>query len=523
MKKTMLKKISLFLIMVLLIGTLSACSKSDSTTGNDKDIEASAEVQDTLTVAVGSDAKSLDPHATNDYPSSNAMKQVYDTLVEVDENGQVVGNLAEKYEIIDGTTYKFYLKKGVKFHNGEELKASDVKYSFERAMSPAGASISHVVGNIDPEGFEIVDDYTIIIRTKEVNAAFLSGISHIGGGVILNQKAVEEAGEDYSIKPVGTGPFKFVEWKKGDKIVLERFDEYHGTVAAYKNLVLKVVLESTNRTIELESGGVDIAYNISINDIKRIEENPDTYLIKVANNSVQYLGFNAQKAPFDNKLVRQAIDYAIDIESIVEAVYRGTAMVAKGPVPPNTRFYNKALPASPYNVQKAKELLAQAGYPNGFKAQLWSNDNKNRIDIGTIIQNQLKDVGIEVELRVLEWGTYLDGLMNGEHDMYLLAWGTETADPDTGIYSPFHSSQIGNNNFSCYNNPKVDQLLDAGRMTLDSEKRNDIYAEIQETVVDDLPWICIANSENVIGVSSKIENFKPNGFGYYNLSNIIIK
>ncbi|GAU78929.1 ABC transporter substrate-binding protein [Fusibacter sp. 3D3] len=532
----MRKKISIFLVGVLLLVTaLTGCSSAkpeaasgaESTNGSEAasgaETTPAAPAKDTLIVATGYDAKSLDPHATNDVASSNIMEQIYDTLVVLNSSNEVVGSLAEKFEVIDELTYKFYLKKGVKFHNGEELKAADVAYTFKRATSPIGGSIAHIVGDIDPEGLEIVDDYTIIVRIKTPNSAFLPSLTHKGGGVILNEKAVEAAGDAYAMNPVGTGPFKFESWAKGDQIVLTRFDEYYGEKPSFSKMVIRAIPEATNRTIELESGGVDIAYDIATNDITRIEENKDLKIIRKMANSTTYFAFNTLKAPFDDIKVRQAIEYAIDTETIVQAVWRGVGAPAVGPVPPNIKYFNNALGKPTYDVEKAKALLVEAGYPDGFTAKIWTNDKKARIDMCTIIQNQLAEIGIKTEIQVLEWGAYLEGIKNGDHEMFMVGWSTQTPDPDMSLYGPFHSSQKGKNNFSYYDNPKVDALLEEGRKLADSKERQAIYEELQTIIREEAPWIVMENSETVVGVRSNIEGFDPSPFGYHVLYNVTIK
>ena len=244
MKKGKIKKIALALTVVLMLSMLAGCGGSDESTN--------IEDKDELIVATAYDAKSLDPHAVNDVASSNVMLQIYNTLVTIDGDGNVTPSLAETFEQVDEVTYKFTLKKGVKFHNGEEMKAEDVKFSIERAAnSPA---IAHIFGDINTDSFEIDDDYTISFKLNNPNTGFLSSLAHTGGS-ILNQKAVEAEGDNYGMKPVGTGPFKFVNWAKGDRVELEKFDDYHGEEPKFSKMVIRVIPEPTNRTIELESVG----------------------------------------------------------------------------------------------------------------------------------------------------------------------------------------------------------------------------------------------------------------------------
>jgi peptide/nickel transport system substrate-binding protein len=518
------KKVSKLCALALTVGmcasVLSGCGNGGNGANSGSGAKDSAEVKDTLTVATTYDAKSLDPHATNDVASSNVMQQIYENLVTINDEGEIIPQLAEKFEKLDDLTYQFTLKQGVKFQNGEELKASDVKFTFERALSPDAGAIKHIVGDIDPEGIEVVDDYTIKIKLLNPSSAFLASLTHVGGGCILNEKAVTEAGDDYGMNPVGTGPFKFVSWTKGDNIVLERNEDYYGDKPAYKNLVIRAIPEATNRTIELESGAVDIAYSITTNDVSRIEDNPDLKLERILDNSTTYLGFNCEKAPFNDEKVRQAITCALDTVSIVESVFRGEGGPAIGPIAPNVKYFDPDLGEPEYDVEKAKALLAEAGYPDGFQATIWTNDKQERIDMATIIQNQLKEIGIQVEIQVLEWGTYLEGLKQKEHDMFIVGWSCQTPDPDMAIYGPFHSSMKGNNNFTFFGDDKIDELIEQGRVLEDSDERKEVYYEAQQLIKEKAPWVFLNNGEQVVGVKSNIQGFTPSPFGYHVLYNV---
>jgi len=516
MFKGKMKVLALLATMCLVLTMFAGCTKSAETQGEAKGEEKA--VKDVLTVATAYDSKSLDPHAVNDVASSNVMTQIYETLIQLDSNGEIVPMLAESFTQLDDVTYEFKLKKGVKFHNGEEMKASDVKFSFERAAK--SAAISHIMGDIDTSSFNMPDDYTISFKIKNPCTGFLSSLIHTGGS-ILNEKAVTEAGDSYAMSPVGTGPFKFVSWTKSDKVELERFEDFHGDKPAFSKMVIRVIPEPTNRTIELESGGVDIAYEITTNDIKRVEENSNLQLMRVVDNSTQYLGFNNQKEPFNDVRIRQAISYAIDTKSVVEAVWRGVGKVAVGPIGPNVKYADKSLTVHEYNVEKAKELLKEAGYPNGFKTTLWTNEKKERVDMATIIQSQLKEVGIDVEIQILEWGAYLDGLSKGEQDMFMIGWTCQTADPDMAVYAPLHSSKMGaGGNYSFFSNAKVDELILQGRAMKDSDERKAVYEEIQKEVVAQAPWIFMTNGEQVVGASKNVKGFVPSPFGYHILYNI---
>ena len=477
---------------------------------------------DTLVVATTYDAKTLDPCMTNDVASSNAMRQIYNTLVTIDDNGSIVNDLAEKVERVDGKTYRFTLKKGVKFHNGETLTSEDALYSLKRAFEK-GASVRHIMGEIDPTGFKKVDDLTFEVKTKEAMSSFLAALTHFGGGVIVNKKAVESAGDDYGFKPVGTGPYKLVSWKKGDRMELERFEGFYGKKPEFAKMSLRVIPEASNRTIELESGDVDIAFEISSLDVSRVKAHKSLQLIELVDNATTYMGFNCSKAPYDNQKLRQAITMAINIPASVKAVFRGTGYPAAGPIAPNVKYANPDLQPSKADLKKAKALLAEAGYPNGLDTVLWTNAKKVRVDMATIIQAQLKKIGVNVKIQVLEWGAYLQGLKNNEHQLFIVGWTCQTPDPDMAVFPTFHSSQKGCNNFAHFGDADVDAVLDKARVTADGPERKALYFKAQDMLKQKAPWVFLANRKYAYGAQDYIEGFNPSPFGFHTLYKVKLK
>lgn len=505
------KKSFVFLsIMLVLMLTLSACGGSKQTSSGEKD---------ELVVAQGADPKSLDPHASNDQPSSRINKQIYSTLVEATEDMELVPGLAEEWKQIDDKTWEFKLREGVKFHNGEELKASDVKFSIDRMQN--SGEVAHIVGAV--ESTEVKDDYTVIIKTKDPFAPLLSHLSHTAAS-ILNEKAVTEAGDDYQNNPVGTGPFKFVSHDSGDKVTLERFDEYYGEPAKVKTLVFKNIPEGTNRAIGLETGEIDIAYEIEPIDLENVRSNEKLELVEEPSLSTSYIGFNTKKAPFDNVKVRKALNYAINVDEIIDVVLEGAGTKATGPINDKVFGFNKELKGYEYNPEKAKELLAEAGFADGFKTSLWTNDNPVRGRIAEIVQAQLKEVGVDVAIETVEWGSFLEKTAVGEHDMFILGWVTVTGDADYGLYPLFHSSQHGGaGNRTFYTNAEVDSLLDKGRTSIDEEVRKEVYTKAQDIIVDEAPQLFLYFQTQNVGMQNNIEGFRLHPAGHHRLQNVSFK
>lgn len=496
-------------ILLVLMLTLSACGSKETGGG----------AKDELVVAQGADPKSLDPHASNDQPSSRVNKQIYSTLVEATEDMEIEPGLAESWEQVDNTTWKFKLREGVKFHNGEELKASDVKFTLDRMMD--SPEVAHIVGAV--ESVEVEGDYTVIIKTKEPFAPILAHLSHTAAS-ILNEKAVMETGDDYQNNPVGTGPFKFVSHDAGDKVTLERFDEYYGEPAKVKTLIFRNIPEGTNRTIGLETGEVDIAYDIEPIDLEKIRSNDKLELIEEESLSTSYIGFNTQKEPFDDIRVRKALNYAINVDEIIDVVLEGAGTKATGPINDKVFGYNKDLKGYEYDPEKAKELLAEAGYANGFKTSIWTNDNPVRVRIAELVQAQLKEVGVDADIEEVEWGAYLERTAAGEHDMFILGWVTVTGDADYGLYALFHSSQHGGaGNRTFFTNSEVDELLDKGRTSIDEKEREDVYSKAQEIIVEEAPQLFLYFQTQNAGIQNNIDGFRLHPAGHHRLSAVGFK
>ena len=489
------KRLGLLTVVILSILFLVACG------GNVEKKDSTA--KDTLVVAQGADVKSLDPHASNDNPSSRVRVQIYDRLVQLDDNGVPQPMLAESWERPDDTTTIFHLRKGVKFHNGDEMKASDVKFSLERALK--APEIFYIIEGIN--GIEVLDDYTVKVTTEKPMAALLNNLSN-GTIAILSEKATTEAGEGFGQHPIGTGPYKFVSWQSGDKITLEAFPEYWQGTPSIKNVVFKSIVEETNRTIGLETGELDVVYDILGMDKVKLREDERFTFIEEPQLALTYLGFNLKKEPYNNPKVREAISYAIDQKPIIDTVFLGAAEPANSILGKNIFAYYDVEKFT-QNIEKAKALMAEAGYPDGFKAKIWVNDNPVRRDTAVILQDQLKQIGIDLAIETVEWGAFLDGTARGDHEMYLLGWGTVTRDPDYGMYELISTATMGAaGNRSFYSNPTVDKLLEEGRTELDPEKRKAIYKEIQEIIRKDIPmYMIIYPLQNVV-TQKNIKNFK---------------
>lgn len=519
------RKTSWALVLLTSLMVLGACGSGgqDPTDSSGGNVSGGASSDpNVLVVASGADPVTLDIHQTNDQATTRVARQIYETLIKQTNDLELVPGLATEWEEIEENLYEFKLREDVVFHNGEAMTASDVAYTLRRAVD--SPSISHIIGSIDPDTIEVIDDHTILIGTNGAFGPFLTHLAHPAVG-ILSEKAVEEAGEDYGISSVvGTGPFEFVEWATGSHVTLDRFDDHWDEPAGMERIEFRTITDSSVRLIELESGTVDIVYDIAPSDNEKVEENDELTLLATENLGTEYLGFNVRNdTPLQEVGVRRAIAHAIDVESIIQTVHMGIGTQMSGPINELVFGYNENLETTPYDVELAKELLAEAGYPDGgFSLSLYVGDNnQERIRVSQVVSAALEELGITVEVNQMEWGAFLDAAAAGEPDMFLLGWTTITTDADYGLYPLFHSTSFGEaGNRTFYHNERVDELLDAARSTSDQEERLAYYHEAQEIINDEMPWVYLQTRENVSGIRNWVQGFEHHPTGSYFLDTV---
>lgn len=522
-KKSWLMLLFSALMAVLLIG----CAEEPNTSqdpGNDQAGEDDAGNEGgELIISVLSDATQLDPHKGTDIPSANVYHgKIYEGLVKQDKDMKVQPALAEDWKQIDDLTWEFYLREGVTFHDGAPFNAEAVKKNFERILDDDIASPRKKLFAMIEE-MTVVDEHTIQFKTSYPFAPLLSNLAHYSGGII-SPKAIDEHGTELGQHPSGTGPFKFENWIPGQEIELVKNENYWGDEPKVDSVVFQVIPEDATRVSLVETGDSHVADPVPVTEIARVESSPNMDLVRSPALGIDYIGFNLNKEPFDNKLVRQAINYAIDTDIILEGVYNNVGTKAEGPMGPGVWGYSENVEGYGYDLDKAKELLKEAGYENGFKTSIWTNDNKERIDVAEVVASQLKGIGIDVEIKVMEWGSYLEATANGEHDMFILGWSNMTGDADYNQYFLFHSEAhgtVGNRTF--YTNETVDELINKGRQESDPEKRLQYYEEAQKIEVDDAPMIFLRNDENIAAVGKNVKGFWIHPSGIYMIDDVTIQ
>jgi len=482
---------------------------------------APAQPANTLVVGLVAEPVALDPAQVTDLNSNRVGRRVVETLVTfAEESTRIVPGLAESWTISkDGLTYTFKLRKGVAFHDGTPFNAQAVKFSIERQINPEHPAAklgkypfaNYFFGNV--KALEVMDEGTVRFVLKEARASFLAVLT-AGAASIVSPTAAMKSGLDYAASPVGTGPFKFASWDRGQRVVLEKNPSYWRFPVKVDRVIFRPVTEDQARLTELLTGALDLIVGTPPDFVGQLENHPKVTLQKQVGAHVWYLGFNNAKKPFDDKRVRQALNYAVNKDAIVRDVLKGTGAVSKGPVLPGTWGDDGGIKPFPYDPERARKLLAEAGFPNGFSTTLWVPESgsgmQSPVAMSTVIQSNLKAVGVNVTLQTMEWGAYLAKLRTKEQDLFALSWMAGSEDPDLVMYPLLHSSQwtpTGPNR-AMYKNPRFDEVLAQARLTTDQAKRAELYREAQRLLHDDPPWIFIDHEVQTAAFAKRVQGFK---------------
>ncbi|WP_293722497.1 ABC transporter substrate-binding protein [uncultured Cetobacterium sp.] len=499
-----------YFLGLLLAGiTVTGCGSKDSSSSKNNESKI-------VTVSLGSKPKSLDPTMYNEIPSLSIVKQIYNTLFKIDSNGNIVPELVESFEYVTPTELVIKLKKGVKFHNGEELKASDVVFSIKRMTEkPATKVMLDVVQSVEADG-----EYGVIIKLKEPSAPLLFTLSY-PLTAILNEKYILEKGNNIGTDAMGTGAFKYANWGDGEKIQLVANENYFGDKAKIDELIFRAIPENTSRLAALETGEIDITTVAPI-DVQTVESNNELYAVSFPTTSTEYLTLNMNREPFNNKEFRKALHHAIDKQSIVDAVYLGKASVANTIVNPTVFGSDQTIGKTDYNPEKAKEYLEKSGVKNRT-IKIMSNDNSVRLQAAQIVQANLKEIGINAEIETVEWGTYLQMTAQGDYDIFIGGWVAGTSDADIVLFPLLHSSYKGGaGNRANFDNKDYDKLVELGRTSTEPSERLKAYSEAQTILEEESPLIPLYYKNENMGLNKRITNFEamPNLIHDYSIIEI---
>ncbi|WP_286034055.1 ABC transporter substrate-binding protein [Fusobacterium necrogenes] len=499
-----MKKKMMILLSFAMLGLLAGCGGASKTEKQAK--------KDTLVFSQISEGKTLDPQDTTEQYSQRVITVIYDRLVEIDEmTGKIVPGLAKSWEQLDDRTILFHLNEGVLFHNGEKFTAEDVKFTLERAKKlPKVAHLYTLIDNI-----EVVDENTIKIHTSEPFAPLLAHLSHKTASII-SKKYYEEKGDDGFYNPVGTGPYKYKDWKVGDRITLEANNNYFGHKPSIKYIVIRAIPEENSSVIGLETGEIDMTADLSAESRRLVLNNSELLYKENSGISVNYVGLNTAKGILKDKDVRRAIAMGINRDAIIKSILLDSVEKANSFIAPGTFGYTPEAKTLEYNPEEAKKIIKEKGLV-GSKLTIGVSNSPIRMQMSEIIQAQLKEIELDVTVESLEWGAFLTATGRGDLDMFSLAWGPSTYDGDYGYYPNFHSSQLGSaGNRSQYVNPEMDKLLDAAKKEIDVEKRKELYKQVANIIYTDVPVIPMYYANNTVASTKYVEGMKPTSYILFN-------
>ena len=461
--------------------------------------------KDTLIIATANETPSVTTNLHNAVAGDYINQMTHNSLFYTDENLEPQPCLVESYEIVSDTEWVFKLKQGVKFHNGQEMKAADVKASLELCKeSPQVSQYGTSSGTI-----EVVDDYTIKMTTDGPQSGLLSDLCHHGNAILPADLIA--SGHDFNKEPIGTGPYKLTAWNKGESLELEAFEDYWGGAPALKKVIWKVIPEGSSRTMALEAGEVDLIIEVESTDFTRLQDNSDLVTFNEASTSHNWLMINNEKAPFDNIDFRRALASAIDKNAIVQVALNGLGSVSDSMIAES--FPGVVSDGAPtYDPEKAKEYLAASGLNPaecGF-AIICSDDTKLRA--GQVIQSSLKEnLGIDVTLESMDLATYLDKTAVGDYQASIGGYTSSGVLPyAVGVY---HSKSIDGSNKTRTNEPAIDELIDKLQATLDPEENVKVVTELSKAVNENCPQIPLYLRNNVRAYAKGLQGFNLNAGG----------
>ena len=538
----MKKLLTLILCLAMVLTVFAGCSSTPATeegasaSGDAAQGEAAdSEYKDTLVYALNTDVQSLDPQIQNDTTSEQVVKMLYNTLLKFEDDGTVVGDLAESWSVSeDKLTWTFNLKQGVKFHNGKELTSADVKATFDRALNAeaGGLRTTEIIKMFT--SVEAPDPYTVTITTDAPYGPMESLMCNMSLG-IMDADYIEQYGLDLGTSAEGengTGPFKVVSWERDQEIVVERFDDYFGTPAKLQTVVYTIIPEAASRVIALETGEVDVIDKPTDEDLARLEADTENFtVLRKPTISQRLFRFGCNDPIISNTKVRQAIVYAIDRQAIIDALFTGSGYPSTAPLAPVTFGYSD-LGEIEQDLELAKSLLAEAGYPDGFDTKIVTTERyQNGIELAEIISQQLAEIGINAEIEVWEWSALSaswNGITADEFDqpIFIMGAGPSMRDADGGLRGLYTTSETGLNdrNYGFYSNAEVDALIEQGMQETDQQKRVEIYKEAMEILYREDPvafWLF--DMYGLAITSSKVEGVTLSPISTITFENATVK
>ena len=496
---------------------------------------AQAQAPKTLIIAIGTDQTGLDPQTVENNESGFVMATIFDSIVNYKPGSSLVGpGLAEKWEISpDGKVYTFHFRHGVKFHDGTPMTARTVAADVDRAINPQNPCYVLARKGVDTyddftfgsakDGtvvrMDVVNDDTLRFTLPKPNAPFLSSLAMVWQG-IMSPEATKKYNCDAGQHPVGTGPFKFVEAVRNDHITVGANPDYWGGRPKVDRIVFQIVPESATRMLKLERSEVQILADVPPSDYSRVTGNSALKLYQQPGLTILGVSMSNDLGPFKDRRVRQAMNYAVDKDAVNKGLYGGATTASQG-MPPVLWGYNKAVQPYPYDVAKAKQLLQEAGFPNGFSTEMMVYANPRGYNpiggakLGEAVQGYLAKVGINIKISQYEWGAYLDKFRHTPWEGFAITgWSGDNGDPDNFLGDLFEWDEVAGkqrvNNTSRHHNPAYDKLMVDGRQVTNQAKRVQIYEQANKILHDDAAWIFINHTNQVRAARATVRGFLLN-------------
>lgn len=527
-------KQTLFPLLILVLLVAACAAPAAPTTGDTSatEGEATTTTGGTLTIARPTDAVGLDPKVETTSPGNWVMSNIYENLVKLDTDLSFQPALAESWEQVEPERWRFNLRQGVKFHDGTDFNAEAVKFSIERQKDPDNPGRS--ASNLRPiVAVEVVDDFTVDIVTEGAYGPLLNIMSLVYATGIVSPAAVEEHGEDFTLNPVGTGPFQFVEWKTNDQIVIERFDEYWGEPAPLDQVIYRVIPEESARMLALDTGEVQMVMAPAPSQLDLYRDNADFTIYETPGVRVIFFGISTNHPPLDDARVRQALNYGFDRQSVLDNIVEGAGYLPTAYISPPIFGFTDVSANFAYDPDRAAALLEEAGWvdgdgdgirdKDGEKLSLLHYSPRGRYlkdaEVGEAFQAAMLELGVEIELEVMEWGTLFEKLRQPdmESDLTTVGWSTATGDADYTLGPLFGSNSIPPDgwNFMNYQNADLDALLAQAGTSTDLDERTALYAEALTILAEDAVVVPVFNTKETIVTSSSVSGFAQHPIDYY--------
>lgn len=509
--KRIITLLAILIVSMLIVGCSESGSNSESTDSSPKE-DTTGEAID-ITIGVSDNFISMDPHDTNDTLGYSVQKGILEGLVGFDENMNVIPKLALEYHASeDALEFSFILRDDVEFHDGTPFNAEAVKVNIDRLADPSNNLKRHSMVSVVKE-VVVVDEFEVKVILKEPFGAMINNFAH-PSVMMHSPKSLEEQGKDVGLNPIGTGPFIFADWDASDQIKLEKNENYwRDGYPKVDSITFKPIPENGARIAMLQTGEADFIYPVPTEQVDEINNEDGIEVIIDESIVTQYFSMNTLKEPYNDVRVRQALNHAIDKNAFINVVLDGHGTPLDSILAPKVQYHTSQSPYE-YDVERAKELLAEAGYSDGFKTSIWSSNNSTSIKAIEFIQQQLSQVNIDVEVVPMETGTLSDSLWDVDDpkdakvELYYGGWSSSTGDADWGLrpliggeesYPPFSY------NVAFYNNEEVNNYIQQALSTADSDKRQEVYEKAQAVIWDEAPWVFLVLTPTMAGKKENLD------------------